>query len=90
MLATAALIIIKINMTTKEKKILLRLVCEDAQKQTDNKREVTTEMYNLRYKLRDSYSVEIKDIVKCKHKNETTRQGNGFVYVVCEDCGDDL
>ena len=80
----------QINLTTDEQKILLKLVCEDAQKQTDNKREVTTEMYNLRYKLRDSYSIEVEEVFKCKHENETTRQGNGFYYAVCEDCGDDL
>ncbi len=26
----------------------------------------------------------------CKHKNETIRQGDGFTYVICSDCGRDL
>jgi len=26
----------------------------------------------------------------CKHENETMRQGNGFTYSVCSDCGADL
>ena len=30
------------------------------------------------------------EIINCKHKNELMRQGDGFVYVVCEDCGIDL
>jgi len=26
----------------------------------------------------------------CKHENEIMRQGDGFVYGVCGDCGKDL
>jgi len=26
----------------------------------------------------------------CEHKNETLRQGDGFTYSVCSDCGEDL
>ena len=30
------------------------------------------------------------EIINCKHENELMRQGDGFVYVVCEDCGINL
>ena len=26
----------------------------------------------------------------CQHKNEVMRQGDGFVYVVCGDCNEEL
>ena len=26
----------------------------------------------------------------CEHKNETLRQGDGFTYSVCGDCGDEI
>ncbi len=26
----------------------------------------------------------------CEHKNETLRQGDGFTYSVCSDCGDEI
>lgn len=25
-----------------------------------------------------------------KHKNEVVRQGDGFIYVTCKDCGEEL
>lgn len=27
---------------------------------------------------------------QCTHENEVQRQGDGFVYTVCGDCGEDL
>ena len=27
---------------------------------------------------------------QCTHENEVQRQGNGFAYTVCGDCGKDL
>ncbi len=27
---------------------------------------------------------------QCTHENEVQRQGNGFIYTVCGDCGEDL
>jgi hypothetical protein len=32
----------------------------------------------------------IPDVVDCKHDNEIMRQGDGFVYSTCGDCGDEL
>jgi len=32
----------------------------------------------------------IADVNNCKHENEIMRQGDGFVYGVCGDCGEDL
>tara|TARA_R110000796_G_scaffold51740_1_gene122103 strand:- start:2287 stop:2529 length:243 start_codon:yes stop_codon:yes gene_type:complete len=29
-------------------------------------------------------------VVDCKHDNEIMRQGDGFVYSTCGDCGDEL
>ena len=29
-------------------------------------------------------------VVDCKHNNEIMRQGDGFVYSTCGDCGDEL
>jgi hypothetical protein len=29
-------------------------------------------------------------VSNCKHENEIMRQGDGFVYGVCDDCGKDL
>jgi hypothetical protein len=41
------------ELTKKEIGILLDLVCNDAQIKANLGKEVTTEMYDLRYKLRD-------------------------------------
>jgi hypothetical protein len=27
---------------------------------------------------------------QCTHENEVQRQGDGFIYTVCGDCGEDL
>lgn len=40
-------------LTKEELKILLRLVCEDADKSANYGKTPTKEMYDLRYKLRD-------------------------------------
>ena len=32
----------------------------------------------------------LPDVVDCKHDNEIMRQGDGFVYSTCGDCGDEL
>jgi len=40
-------------LTKNELSILLNYVCNDAQLKANDKKEVTTEMYELRYKLRD-------------------------------------
>lgn len=32
----------------------------------------------------------IGDFELCKHENEVQKQGNGFVYTVCGDCGQSL
>ena len=32
----------------------------------------------------------LSDVVDCKHDNEIMRQGNGFVYSTCGDCGYEL
>lgn len=32
----------------------------------------------------------IKVLTVCEHKNEKMRQGDGFVYVTCKDCGKSL
>jgi hypothetical protein len=32
----------------------------------------------------------LTDVVDCKHDNEIMRQGDGFVYSTCGDCGDEL
>ena len=45
----------KDNFNKKDKKTLLKLVCDDAQNKTNKGLEVTNEMYDLRYKLRDSF-----------------------------------
>ena len=29
-------------------------------------------------------------VMGCKHENEQQMQGDGFVYTVCADCGEDL
>ena len=42
-------------LTKNELAILLNFVCNDAQLKANAKKEVTTEMYDLRYKLRDLY-----------------------------------
>ncbi len=40
------------------------------------------------------YEKEVKSTLApvsgCKHENETMRQGDGFTYSVCSDCGADL
>jgi hypothetical protein len=41
----------KIELTKQEIKILLRLVCEETQKMANGKKDVSSEMYELRYKL---------------------------------------
>lgn len=39
--------------------------------------------------LNQKYVITVKKI-ECDHKNETIRQGDGFVYVICSDCGESL
>ena len=38
--------------------------------------------------------LRIGDVVgqseQCTHENEVQRQGDGFIYTVCGDCGEDL
>jgi hypothetical protein len=34
--------------------------------------------------------LSLPDVVDCKHDNEIMRQGDGFVYSTCGDCGDEL
>ena len=47
-------------------------------------------------KLIDKEAIEevndfiLPDVINCKHENELTKQGDGFTYVVCKDCGEDL
>lgn len=68
----------------------LKLAIEQAQK-------VCTEMNKCANKfiLQDpinemNQALTIPDVVDCKHENEIMRQGNGFVYSTCGDCGDEL
>ena len=35
-------------------------------------------------------ALTIPVVVDCKHDNEIMRQGDGFVYSTCGDCGDEL
>jgi hypothetical protein len=35
-------------------------------------------------------SEAVPDVADCKHDNEIMRQGDGFVYSTCGDCGDEL
>lgn len=37
-----------------------------------------------------SQNESISHVVDCKHENEKMHQGDGFVYVTCADCGEDL
>jgi len=32
----------------------------------------------------------LSGVVDCKHDNEIMKQGDGFVYSTCGDCGDEL
>ena len=51
---------------------------------------------NITEKLIDKEAIEevndfiLPDVINCKHENELTKQGDGFTYVVCKDCGEDL
>ena len=38
----------------------------------------------------DLEQLALFSISNCKHENEKMHQGNGFVYVTCKDCGEDL
>ena len=44
------------------------------------------------YKNEDTLvkKLTLTDVVDCKHDNEIMRQGDGFVYSTCGDCGDEL
>ena len=33
---------------------------------------------------------DLHNVSNCDHSNEVQRQGDGFVYTVCGDCGKDL
>jgi len=35
-------------------------------------------------------ALNIPVVIGCKHENEQQMQGDGFVYTVCADCGEDL
>ena len=52
---------------------------------------VTGKMFTGKAELLESILDEyVKGISECKHDNEQTHQGDGFVYVTCKDCGADL
>lgn len=36
--------------------------------------------------------LRVADVISsvCEHKKEVMRQGDGFVYVTCKDCGEEL
>ena len=57
----------------------------------------STERHNakeLAHTLLDEYLTAINYTHSCtelcEHKNETLRQGDGFTYSVCGDCGDEI
>lgn len=68
--------------------------------ETKFKKETVFDAYadnDLRPKVPSDYYVEwleeqltLTDVVDCKHDNEIMRQGDGFVYSTCGDCGDEL
>ena len=35
-------------------------------------------------------NLSLSGVVDCKHDNEIMKQGDGFVYSTCLDCGDEL
>ena len=41
-------------------------------------------------KIEEKVKLTLTDVVDCKHDNEIMRQGDGFVYSTCGDCGDEL
>jgi hypothetical protein len=54
-----------------------------------------TELTEIKDALRRYHQAKLKllgiaDVVDCKHDNEIMRQGDGFVYSTCGDCGDEL
>ena len=44
---------------------------------------------NQRY-LTGSLTDVVGQSEQCTHENEVQRQGDGFIYTVCGDCGEDL
>jgi hypothetical protein len=51
-----------------------------------------TMLEHMAYKLLDDLvkKLTIPVVVDCKHDNEIMRQGDGFAYSTCGDCGDEL
>lgn len=45
---------------------------------------------NLTKEEADKILLDLHNVSKCDHSNEVQRQGDGFVYTVCGDCGKDL
>ena len=35
-------------------------------------------------------ALNIQNVSNCDHSNEVQKQGDGFIYTVCGDCGEDL
>tara|TARA_R110002020_G_scaffold447134_2_gene659471 strand:+ start:872 stop:1069 length:198 start_codon:yes stop_codon:yes gene_type:complete len=50
----------------------------EAEKRIDEKLKNGSELFGL------------YDVSNCDHSNEVQKQGDGFVYTVCGDCGKDL
>ena len=49
--------------------------------------EISVELIRIESLLKQ---LTLTDVVDCKHDNEIMRQGDGFVYSTCGDCGDEL
>lgn len=46
--------------------------------------------YDVIHRMLQGQSLPIDSVSNCDHSNEVQRQGDGFVYTVCGDCGKDL
>ena len=61
---------------------------DDLNDYTKGKRDGQVQAYSHAWTLVKNLS--LSGVVDCKHDNEIMRQGDGFVYSTCGDCGDEL
>lgn len=77
------------KITEEQKKVIEKGLLTAIDNGTDD--EFTSQEMHL---INDAFelvnNLTIPVVVDCKHDNEIMRQGDGFVYSTCGDCGDEL
>lgn len=57
---------------------------------TDNEVDFVMEVIKTHVQEQLNLYNVVEQSEQCTHENEVQRQGDGFIYTVCGDCGEDL